>query len=151
MMQLSSVIVMITVALAIGFSRAGDTQGMKDRATVGSEESPSRGIVVLVYHRITEAGGQADDERVPLDIFAKQMRILSDAGYTSLSLAQLNRILLGIERMPSRAVAIHFDDGWKSVQKALPVLKKYGLSSNDRKIISTLISQSDLRDYRAWP
>jgi peptidoglycan/xylan/chitin deacetylase (PgdA/CDA1 family) len=56
------------------------------------------------------------------------MQYLHDQGYRSLSMDEVVQYLEG-KPFPRKVVAIHFDDGWRSAEAALPVLSRYGLKA----------------------
>jgi hypothetical protein len=58
------------------------------------------------------------------------MRLLSEAGYRTLSLAEMVGHLRRREPFPNKFLAITFDDGYQSVyHHAFPVLHRYGFSA----------------------
>jgi peptidoglycan/xylan/chitin deacetylase (PgdA/CDA1 family) len=86
------------------------------------------GLPVLVYHQIRTPGRQEPwDESTTISLadFEAQMRYLHDQGYTTLSMQEVMDYVHG-KPFPDKIVAIHFDDGWKSAQEAVPVLNRYG-------------------------
>ena len=91
--------------------------------------SNPQGIRILVYHSV----GILPDKRLKLDNvlphnFEKQMAYLAQEGYTVISLNQISNLLnSGNENIPSKAVALTFDDGYRNVYlHAYPILKQYG-------------------------
>jgi poly-beta-1,6-N-acetyl-D-glucosamine N-deacetylase len=79
--------------------------------------------VIVTYHDI---GYSADRYTVSPEAFAEQMQVLKDAGWTTLTAAQLERWLQG-EPVPAHSVMITFDDGARGVWKyADPILKRNG-------------------------
>lgn len=86
--------------------------------------SPQAPPLILTYHDI---GHTKDRYTVTPENFAVQMRMIHDAGWTTLTANDLSRWLAG-EPMPPHGVFITFDDGTRGVwQYADPVLKRYGL------------------------
>lgn len=93
---------------------------------VGRVKRPA--VRVLLYHAIGGAGrGPIHRCRVPADRFEAQVGLLARDGY---SVVGLETVLAGLQdenAWPDRAVAITFDDGYRSVfNHALPVLKRFG-------------------------
>jgi poly-beta-1,6-N-acetyl-D-glucosamine N-deacetylase len=85
--------------------------------------SPQAGPVIITYHDI---GRNPSPYTVTPENFAAQMRLIHDAGWTTLTAAQLDSWLHG-GPVPSHSVMITFDDGAKGVwQYADPVLAHYG-------------------------
>jgi poly-beta-1,6-N-acetyl-D-glucosamine N-deacetylase len=88
-------------------------------AATSSQTSP----VIITYHNI---GYDRSRYTVTPENFASQMRLIHDAGWTTLTSGQLDRWLKG-EPVPSHSVMITFDDGTQGVwQYADPVLARYG-------------------------
>ncbi|MFK3739424.1 polysaccharide deacetylase family protein [Massilia sp. TN1-12] len=83
-------------------------------------------LCILNYHRIMAAPDPLLDGEPNVETFEWQMRLLSEC-FNVLPLHDAIQ-LLDSARMPARAVAITFDDGYRSIHDlALPVLAKYGL------------------------
>jgi len=95
------------------------------------DSEQDHGIPVLTYHSLL-----TDVENTHFlhtstttsdDAFNRQMAYLKEAGYTTLSLYQLEDYLHNRINLPGRAVVLTFDDGLKSVCRyAYPILKQYG-------------------------
>ena len=93
---------------------------------VHAEVSPKGKVSVLVYHDIQDGeAGSATPSAVRLSMFKQQMRYLSDNGYRTLGLNELEDYVSGKKEMTGKVVALHFDDGLKSVSEVLPVLSEY--------------------------
>jgi peptidoglycan/xylan/chitin deacetylase (PgdA/CDA1 family) len=77
---------------------------------------------VLVYHRIGPENS-LDGLTVSKEIFTKQMRFIQ-RHCRPMALADLVRALREGEKIPQRAVAVTFDDGYRDTFKvAFPVLQ----------------------------
>ncbi|MFP1880010.1 polysaccharide deacetylase family protein [Lonsdalea quercina] len=95
------------------------------------DSEQDHGIPVLTYHSLL-----TDVENTHFlhtstttsdDAFNRQMAYLKEAGYTTLSLYQLDDYLHNRINLSGRAVVLTFDDGLKSVCRyAYPILKQYG-------------------------
>ncbi|MGK4333744.1 polysaccharide deacetylase family protein [Lonsdalea quercina] len=95
------------------------------------DSEQDHGIPVLTYHSLL-----TDVENTHFlhtstttsdDAFNRQMAYLKEAGYTTLSLYQLEDYLYNRINLPGRAVVLTFDEGLKSVCRyAYPILKQYG-------------------------
>jgi peptidoglycan/xylan/chitin deacetylase (PgdA/CDA1 family) len=96
---------------------------------VGSEEA-STGIPVLIYHQIVTDGRKLGETAISLERFEAQMRYLAETGYRTLSMDQLIAIVAGRAPMPPRAIVLTFDDGWRSVLNAVPVLKRHRMRAS---------------------
>lgn len=86
-------------------------------------------VPILMYHSVNPV---SDKERnrliVPADVFERQMRFLKEHHYNVVSLDSLIPFLEAKKKVPSKTVAITFDDGYKdNYTYAFPVLKKYQL------------------------
>ena len=87
---------------------------------------PPVGVPMLAYHMIS------DDEEEPYGIsaedFEKQMRYLTDKGYTAVSVKEFLDAREGKGKLPPKAVIITFDDGYAdNYLAAMPIMKKYGM------------------------
>ena len=89
------------------------------KATASSQAAP----IIITYHDI---GHNPSRYTVTSEAFAIQMRMIHDAGWTTLTANQLDDWLTG-KPLPPHSVMITFDDGATGVWKyADPVLKRYG-------------------------
>jgi peptidoglycan/xylan/chitin deacetylase (PgdA/CDA1 family) len=116
-----------------------------ERLAVVAQRLPGRRprAVVLVYHRVGER--RLDPWRLMVDpeIFAGQMETLA-RDWSPLSLAELVEGF-GRRRLPERAVAVTFDDGYAdNLEVAAPVLLEYGIPA-------TLFVATDLIDSGGPP
>lgn len=93
--------------------------------------SAAGGLPILVYHRVVETPrpGDVPLTAITLARFEAQMALLHAEGYRALTMAEVVDYLKG-GAYPEKVVAIHFDDGWKSAQMALPVLRRYGFAAS---------------------
>ncbi len=83
-------------------------------------------LCILNYHRILPAPDPLLDTEPTVDTFRWQMELLA-SWFNVLPLHEAVQ-MLHTERMPPRAVAITFDDGYRSTHDlALPVLRHFGL------------------------
>jgi peptidoglycan/xylan/chitin deacetylase (PgdA/CDA1 family) len=84
-----------------------------------------RSLRVLMYHKVNDLS--PNPTTVPTEVFAEQMLLLDQLGYTPVSLdAVRDHYLLGA-RLPPGAVLITFDDGYRdNLENALPVLRRHG-------------------------
>ena len=107
------------LALAVGL--AGPLQGAA-RADAG--------VPVLIYHQIVTDGTPAGETVIALDRFREQMDHLAAQGYKTLSIDELRDYLEGKRRIPPKSVVLTFDDGWKNVLNAVPVLESHGFKAS---------------------
>jgi peptidoglycan/xylan/chitin deacetylase (PgdA/CDA1 family) len=84
-----------------------------------------RTLRVLMYHKVNDL--VPNPTTVPTAVFEEQMSLLSELGYTPVSLDSVrDHYLLGVP-LPPHAVLITFDDGYRdNLENALPVLRAHG-------------------------
>jgi peptidoglycan/xylan/chitin deacetylase (PgdA/CDA1 family) len=83
-----------------------------------------------MYHKIsTDSSEEPNHTLVALERFEEQMRYLAEQGYTTVHLEELAAHMRGERALPEKSVALTFDDGWKSVLNALPILEKHRLKA----------------------
>lgn len=88
--------------------------------------------VILMYHQIGTYTPAQDPHGISVtpDAFAQQMAHLNDAGYSVVRLSEAVATLRNGGTLPSKAVAITFDDGYRdNYTHAWPVLKQYGFAA----------------------
>ncbi|MEX0445645.1 polysaccharide deacetylase family protein [Xenorhabdus sp. SGI246] len=108
------------------------------------------GIPVLTYHHILKDKENKHflhtSTTTSLTAFRHQMAYLKQAGYTTISLYELEGYLNGSINLPAKAVALTFDDGLKSVYRyAYPILKE-----NGQKATLFIISSRIKRHPQKW-
>jgi peptidoglycan/xylan/chitin deacetylase (PgdA/CDA1 family) len=87
-------------------------------------------VPIIVYHEIDFNGSRKAGETViSLEDFIRQMEYLYRKGYVTLSMDEVVRFIKDGSQI-QKSVAIHFDDGWKNVKYAIPVLEKYGFKAS---------------------
>jgi peptidoglycan/xylan/chitin deacetylase (PgdA/CDA1 family) len=116
------------LARAIGIGIVAATCAMPARAAAPTAD---RALPILLYHQIrNSADGPPDSfEAISLARFESEMRYLHDHGYRTLDIDETVNFVRTGKAPGRRIVAIHFDDGWKSSQLALPVLDRYGFKA----------------------
>lgn len=105
------------------------------------------GVPVLLYHGINERN---DHLSVTRRAFARQMAMLRNAGFRSISIAQYIQFLRGNARgLPERPILITFDDGrLDSYRGADRVLQKYGMRAT-MFAITGAVKSKDV-DHTTW-
>ncbi len=90
------------------------------------ESSYTKRVPILMYHDMAEKS--SGDMVVSTGKFEEQIRALSEAGYTGITIKQMtDYVEKGIE-LPAKPVLITFDDGYLSNYRlAYPILKKYNM------------------------
>ncbi len=110
-------------------------------------------VPILMYHRIMDlpedAAASRRDYAVSPARFEEQLRYLKEQGYESVSLYAVIRYLEGAESLPSRAVAITFDDGYRdNAVVAFPLLQKYGFTATF--FINPKPIEDEYPSYMTW-
>ncbi|MBC7454781.1 MAG: polysaccharide deacetylase family protein [Massilia sp.] len=98
--------------------------------TIGDWSAPRRAVdrrlCIMNYHRILGSPDLLLEPEPDVATFRWQMELLADC-FNVMPLYDAVHAL-GTERMPARALAITFDDGYRSIHDwALPILKEFGL------------------------
>jgi len=103
----------------------------------------SRRLAVLIYHRVGHSQDPLRPRMATAEEFRGQLRALARFFHPVGLLDGLRRLRAGT--LPSRAVAVTFDDGYKdNVQVALPVLREQGIPA------TFFIATSYLDAGRMW-
>lgn len=85
------------------------------------------GPLVLMYHAISEAGQHTDSPwSVPLDSFMAQLDLLQEENWHIVTIHDLGNMT----NLPSRTVAITFDDGYMNTWPAYEALLDRGLRAS---------------------
>jgi peptidoglycan/xylan/chitin deacetylase (PgdA/CDA1 family) len=101
-------------ALGETVSGAGMLDGEADRT-----------LRVLMYHKVNDLW--PNPTSVPTAVFAEQMALLGELGYTPVSLDAVRDYYLHGSPLPAGAVLITFDDGYRdNLENALPILRRHG-------------------------
>ncbi len=88
------------------------------------------GVPILMYHHVGPLPPGADSIRRGLTVseaaFREQMGYLKEAGYQTVTIAQVVEYLAGGPSLPEKPVVITLDDGYRDVYEvALPVLHEH--------------------------
>lgn len=119
-------------------------------------ESPAKAgpntqtLPIIVYHQISVSkdGPMEGSTAISLEKFESQMHYLHEQGYVTLNMDEVIRFMKG-EKFPAKVVAIHFDDGFRSVLFAVPILKRYGLKTTFWIIAATASASSSHPEWAA--
>jgi peptidoglycan/xylan/chitin deacetylase (PgdA/CDA1 family) len=85
----------------------------------------NRTLSVLMYHKVNDLW--PNPTTVPTAVFEEQMGLLGELGYTPVSLDAVRDHYVDGGELPSRAVLITFDDGYRdNLENAFPVLRRHG-------------------------
>jgi peptidoglycan/xylan/chitin deacetylase (PgdA/CDA1 family) len=91
-------------------------------------------VPILMYHYIEHVKDVRDTFRQKLDIYPEildlQLKTLSEAGFTFLTMSQVGEVLDGKASLPEKPIVLTFDDGYRDFYTdAFPVLEKYHVKS----------------------
>jgi peptidoglycan/xylan/chitin deacetylase (PgdA/CDA1 family) len=112
-----------------------------------SDPQRGAGIPVLIYHEIVTDPTRTPGETViALDRFEEQMRLLARDGWRTLSIDELVAVMRRDRPAPAKAVVLTFDDGWKNVLNAVPVLERHRMRASFWIITGAGIGN----DYLEW-
>ncbi len=101
-----------------------------DKAVPSAKAITPDHVAVLMYHKVSSDPAETPDHTlVHLARFEEQMKYLKDNGYATVDLYDLKAYMERRISLPEKSVVLTFDDGWKSVQNAIPILKKYGFKA----------------------
>lgn len=95
------------------------------------------GIPILYYHSVSPS---ADNEVIITpELLKSELQYLKDEGYTTLTLNEVNDYLLNNSPIPSKSIAITFDDGYMdNYYNAFPILKELEMKATIFCITSKL-------------
>lgn len=118
-------------------------------------------VPVIVYHHLLKEKENVKFKNektvVSYEQFSAQMKLLSDHGYHTITLPELEQFLRGKRSLPAKSIMIHFDDGLKTNYiYAYPVLKKYRFHAVAFLITSRNTSavqpfRPDILQFLSWP
>lgn len=84
-------------------------------------------IPILTYHSIDESGSVISTKT---EIFRKQIKFLSEAGYNAISLKTLEKYFCGQVELPPKTVSLTFDDGFQNFYStAFPILNEFNFTA----------------------
>jgi peptidoglycan/xylan/chitin deacetylase (PgdA/CDA1 family) len=92
---------------------------------LGTPGRSPRTLRVLMYHKVNDLW--PNPITVPTAVFAEQMSLLGELGYTPVSLGDVRDHYVDGAPLPDGAVLITFDDGYlDNLVNALPILVQHG-------------------------
>lgn len=95
-----------------------------------SEAPDTQGIPVLIYHEIVMDDRPPGETVISLEKFREQMHYLHTHGYKPVTMKDLLQYMRTGKRLPQRSIVLNFDDGWKNVLNAVPVLDLYSFPAS---------------------
>lgn len=112
-----------------------------------AERKPIDGVPVLLYHQLvsnrTYEAMEKNDAIMSIGEFKKQMDMIDQAGYQTITLEQLQKHITGETPAPNNSIVITFDDGYESDYKlAYPVLKAHNFHAESFLVTSFLKEDS---------
>ena len=114
-------------------------------------------VPVLMYHRVCPLTEKDARNRLTRDLtvlpedFEAQVRHLSENGFTILSAYDVQRALLTGSKLPEKAIALTFDDGYRdNFEHAFPILKKYNASATIFLVKNTVNGPRHLTWEMIW-
>jgi len=91
----------------------------------GLDGEQERTLRVLMYHKVNDLW--PNPTTVPVQVFVEQMELLGELGYEPVSLDQVRDHYVHGAPLPTGAVLITFDDGYRdNLENALPTLQRHG-------------------------
>ena len=122
------------------------------RAAAPQPKAPSAapaqqaGVAVLLYHEIVTDNRAEGETVISLATFSEQMELLADEGFVTVGVDELVRFMKGEIALPANAVVLAFEDGWKSVLNATPILERHRFKASFWIITGNGIGG----DYLGW-
>lgn len=81
---------------------------------------------ILLYHHISNTGGSYR-YAVSKENFRKQMKLLSDLGFHTVTISELVDAVSSGSSLPEKSIILTFDDGFMDVyENAFPILQEFG-------------------------
>jgi peptidoglycan/xylan/chitin deacetylase (PgdA/CDA1 family) len=127
------------------FEKLGPVRELTPMRRIAARLEPGARSLILLYHRV--AAPVTDPWRLAVhpDRFAEHLGVLRDGGYEPVALGELVASLRR-RRVPERAVAVTFDDGYAdNLETGLPLLERFGIPAT---VFAT--AGSELRHQELW-
>lgn len=110
-------------------------------------------VPILMYHYVGELSPDADylrrDLTVGAEAFEAQLQFLRDAGYHTITLADLYLHLTEGRPLPARPIILTFDDGYRDAYTVVfPLLQRYGFTGSFFVLATPAHHESP--DYLTW-
>lgn len=109
-------------------------------------------LPILMYHYVREVP-RSDRAGFALSVttadFTEQMRYLKDNGFTTLTMRDVDLMLMGRKQVPQKPVALTFDDGYADFYTtAAPILHSFGLTATN--YVPTQLVGDSHGAYMTW-
>jgi len=90
----------------------------------------NRGVPVICYHSIDKDPSGKSPIIVSKEKFREHLQTIKDAGYTTLTMAELDDYLFKDKPIPEKSVVLTFDDGYiDNYTNAFPILKEFKMNA----------------------
>lgn len=123
-------VIFIILILGILALKLNDKNIVELETNISNIGEENKKIPVLMYHHFTEDKEEKTSEIVHTSEFKKQMKYLSDNGYTAITTKELLEILSGQKNSPKKPILITADDGYLSNYEYMyPILKENNLKA----------------------
>lgn len=130
------VLVALCTALAFAQALVADSQ----RAASADADADGFSLPIVMYHGISEDPTAWGDYVISPSQFEADLMYLQQAGYTTVTMADLIAYVDEGVPLPARAVMLTFDDGYyNNYRYAYPLLQQYGM----RAVISPIARWSE--------
>jgi len=94
-----------------------------------SQRPPSESTVpVLIYHQVTDSKPPGDTVISPTRL-REHLDVLKQEGYSTITIAALQALIVNHRPIPPRTVVLTFDDGWKEHLEVAQDLEKRSLTA----------------------
>ncbi len=113
-----------------------------------NKEGDGKGVVLMYHHLVPDdlyrtGKYKGNNAVMPVVQFDAQMKYLSENGYTTLFMSELNSYIRKGIALPKKCVVITFDDGYESnYVYALPILKKYNVKATIAVVVASTVKDS---------
>lgn len=102
---------------------------------------------IIMYHSVRPNAAPGNRLVVSPETFERQMRFLKEHRYKVLPLESIATLIGAKKRIPPKALAITFDDGYKdNYIYAFPILKKYSLPAT----VFVIVEEVGRADRLSW-
>jgi peptidoglycan/xylan/chitin deacetylase (PgdA/CDA1 family) len=104
-------------------------------------------VPIIMYHSVRPDAAPGNRLVVSPETFERQMRFLKEHRYKVLPLESIASLIGAKKRIPPRALAITFDDGYKdNYIYVFPILKKYSLPAT----VFVIVEEVGRADRLSW-
>ena len=90
-----------------------------------AQAASAQTVPILMFHKLVPNASAPAHEDVQLGRFEEYLKMIKVNGYKTLTISELTSLIRSKSPLPSKAVAITFDDGWRADIEAEKLLLKY--------------------------